>query len=278
MDAEFSTHPAKSQGLSAVKPSSKLPFYWLVFSALLWGTPIVLFLYIPLSLIEKTLPKKSRPRALLYAARKRLFSSMVYSYLKMQRFFNPCYELEELKELEKNKEKFLLVSNHRSHLDVFLFLSKIDGLQVVAKKALFSVPILNIMMILTKQIPAEKGDWKSLEKATQIMRERLNNGERVLVFPEFKRCEANFMGINSYSMLPFQIAIQEGLKVLPMVVHGTDSVWPKGSLHFRVKKQVQRVVALEAIDAKNFESAKDLRDKVYNLSQNKFKELNTLEL
>lgn len=198
--------------------------------------------------------------------------------MRMQRFFNTDFELTELRKLERSKEKFLIVSNHRSHLDVFLFISKIDGLQLIAKKALFKVPVLSLMMKLTRQIPAEKGDWKSFEEATQIMQQRIHEGERLLVFPEFKRCESGQLGMNTYSTLPFQIAMKENAKVLPVVVYGTDKVWPKGSLHLKSLNQKQYVVALEAIDSSTFASAKDLRDKVFEISENKLKELAAREL
>jgi 1-acyl-sn-glycerol-3-phosphate acyltransferase len=128
------------------------------------------------------------------------------------------------------------------------------------------------MMILTRQIPTEKGDWKSLQEAAQTVQKRLQHGERVLIFPEFKRCEGNFEGVNPYSMLPFQIALHEKVKILPLVVYGTDHVWPKGSLNLNTKPK-QRVIALEAIDTKLFESAQELRDKVYSMTQNKVMEL-----
>ncbi len=196
---------------------------------------------------------------------------MVGVYMSLQKFYKPDYRLEELRKLEKNNETFLMVSNHRSHLDVFLFLTQVEGIQVLAKKALFSVPILNWMMILTEQIPAEKGDWKSLEAATQIVHQRIQNGKRVLIFPEFKRCEAGLEGVNSYSMLPFQIALKEKVKILPFVVLGTDKVWPKGTLNLNVKPK-QLVIALEPLDATQYDSAKELRDKVHSMTQNKIRE------
>jgi len=279
MGTEFSTPSDKSQELSSearphenAERKANFHLYWLVISALLLGTPIVLFIYLPLALPEKLFPQNSKPRQAIHHLRKKIFRLMVSIYMSLQQFYKADYRLDELRKLEKSNERFLMVSNHRSHLDVFLFLTQVEGIQVLAKKALFSVPILNWMMILTEQIPAEKGDWKSLEAATQIVHHRIQNRKRVLIFPEFKRCEGGLEGINSYSMLPFQIALKEKIKVLPFVVLGTDKVWPKGTLNLNVTPK-QLVVALEPVDATHFESAKDLRDKVYSLTQNKIREL-----
>lgn len=296
MATEFSTPNDKSQGLSLelekqenaqrnieLNPNSHLPeaipsrkanihLYWLVISALLLGTPIVLLLYLPLALPEKLFAKGSAPQKAIHKLRKIIFMKMVGAYMSLQKFYKAEYRLDELRKLERSNERFLMVSNHRSHLDVFLFLTQIEGIQVLAKKALFSVPILNWMMILTEQIPAEKGDWKSLEAATQIVHQRIQNGKRVLIFPEFKRCEGGLQGLNSYSMLPFQIALKEKVKILPFVVLGTDQVWPKGTLNLNIKPK-QIVLALEPIDTVQYDSAKELRDKVHSMTQNKIREL-----
>ncbi|MEZ4814364.1 MAG: 1-acyl-sn-glycerol-3-phosphate acyltransferase [Bdellovibrionota bacterium] len=266
----------KSQGPSTTSKAStraNLHFYWLVLTAIAWGAPIIISLYLPLALIEKLIGRKTKLGKYIYNFRKKLFANGIYAYLCMQKFFKPHYDLKELRTLEEKNERFLIVSNHRSHLDVFLFIAQIKGLQLLAKKSLFKVPLLNIMMILTRQIPAEKGDWKSLEAATLILQQRIRAGEKVLIFPEFKRCEAGLLGTNAYSLLPFRLAIQEKIKILPLVVYGTDQVWPKGSLKLKTQNVRQNVVALQVIDSQNYQSAKELRDKIQALSQDKYVEL-----
>jgi 1-acyl-sn-glycerol-3-phosphate acyltransferase len=264
MHRELSTTPANSQAITPLSESAwptraNFSFVMLVLTALIWGGPIILSIYIPVCLIEFLFPKSSSARKSLRQFRKKIFSRGIFIYLKMQSWFDPYFELAELRKLEATGEKFLLVSNHRSHLDVFLFISQIDGLQLLAKRSLFYVPVLGMMMRLTRQIPAEKGDFKSLDQATQTIRTRLQRNERVLIFPEFTRCPPGSRSVKSFSLLPFQIAMQENIKILPLVVSGTDDIWPKGSIFLRASNRKQKVVALQPIDAREFSSVDELR-------------------
>ena len=97
----------------------------------------------------------------------------------------------------------LLVSNHRSHLDAFLLLSRIQGLRLLAKRSLFSVPGLGWLMRLSGQIPAKSGDIRSFMDAMNKIRDRISRGETVHVFPELTRCPGGFKGLLAFSRAPF---------------------------------------------------------------------------
>jgi 1-acyl-sn-glycerol-3-phosphate acyltransferase len=81
----------------------------------------------------------------------------------------------------------LTVSNHRSHLDVFVLLAKIPGIHVLARKSLLWCLPLAPMLLVTRQILVPRGDASAYLKAMDTIRERLENGETVHVFPEMTR-------------------------------------------------------------------------------------------
>ena len=276
MVAEFSTSPSNSQGIRELPTRPNLAFVWLALSGFIWGAPIILSIYLPLAFLELFLAQKSALRIKCRKFRKKVFADAIFAYLRMQKWFHIDADLEELRKLEESQERFLLVSNHRSHLDVFLFISQIHGLQILAKSALFYVPVLGFMMKVTRQIPARKGDFKSLDRAFALIRKRMMNGERILVFPEFTRCEAHWKDVNSYSLLPFQLAKKENIKILPLVVSGTDEIWPRGSLYLRASHRKQKVVALAPLSPGEFSSVDEFRNKVHKLTREKLlEELNT---
>lgn len=163
--------------------------------------------------------------------------------------------------LPRQPGRMLIVSNHRSHLDAFILLSRIVGIRILAKDSLFRVPFLGIMMRLMDQIPVRSGHIESYFAAMDVVRERLRGGETVHVFPELTRCERGMKGVRNFSLLPFQVAIQEKVSVLPVVFKGTDSAWGKGQkrIHFRAPI---RAHALEPIDASSFSSAQELKNVV----------------
>jgi 1-acyl-sn-glycerol-3-phosphate acyltransferase len=155
----------------------------------------------------------------------------------------------------------LLVSNHRSHLDAFLLLSRVPGIRLLAKRSLFSIPFLGGMMRITRQIPTDRGDLSSFVGAMNEIQKRLEAGERVHVFPEMTRCEPGFSGTREFLLGPFHAAIRAKALVLPIVIRDTDAAWPKGRFGLSWREPVEvRALAPMALDG--FGSAEALRDEV----------------
>lgn len=144
----------------------------------------------------------------------------------------------------------LLVSNHRSHLDVFILLSRIPGIRILAKSTLFKVPFLGLMMRASRQIGVPRGQLGSWVLAMDEVKRRLLQGETVHVFPEMTRCTLGFKGIQPFTAGPFLAAIQGRAVVVPMVIKDTDQTWPKGQmgLYFRRPLQVRTLTPLKAGD------------------------------
>ena len=155
----------------------------------------------------------------------------------------------------------LFVSNHRSHLDVFLLISKIHGLRVFARRSLFSIPFLGVMMRLTRQIPADRGQLHSFVSGMEAVRKKLSEGERVHIFPELTRCKPGLKGTQSFVLAPFHAAIQEQVPIVPIVILGSDNVWPRGKSRIEYRQPIQ-VRTLKTIAPGEFQSAEQLRDEV----------------
>lgn len=155
----------------------------------------------------------------------------------------------------------LAVSNHRSHLDAFLLLSRIPNVRMVCKKSLFRLPFLGMMMRAMRQIPIRRGDVASYLDAMERVREGVRRGDSVHVFPEMTRCERGDVGTGSFHLAPFNVAFQEKAPVVPIVFLGTDEVWPKGVFGIAFRKPV-RVETLEPIDPRAFPSASALAAEV----------------
>jgi len=162
-----------------------------------------------------------------------------------------------LSELSPAARGCLLVSNHRSNLDVFILLSRIQGIRVLAKNSLFFIPFLGLMMRLSKQIPVRRGSTHSFLDAMDTACARIAGGDVVHVFPEMTRCERGFKGTLHFSLAPFRMAKRAEIPVIPIVFEGTDEVWPKSSLGLRFRKPV-KVRALPALDPRDFSSSQDL--------------------
>lgn len=152
----------------------------------------------------------------------------------------------------------LLVSNHRSHLDAFLLLSRIRGVRILARRSLFRVPGLGLMMRLCRHIPCERGDLGDFQAAFRAVRERLEAGEIVHVFPELTRCEPGHDGVRPFVLAPFHAAIQAGSPIVPVAIAGTDGAWPRGALRIASGRKIL-VRALAPLDPARYRSPDDLR-------------------
>jgi 1-acyl-sn-glycerol-3-phosphate acyltransferase len=136
-------------------------------------------------------------------------------------------------------------------------LSRVEGIRILAKSSLFRIPFLWPMMRLSKQIPVERGNLQSFFQAIDRVEALVTQGDTVHVFPEMTRCERGFHGTQSFSIAPFRSAMKGGFDVVPIVIEGTDEVWPKSAWGLRFRQPV-RVRSLKALDPKEFSSADEL--------------------
>jgi len=163
--------------------------------------------------------------------------------------------------LEKDKKGPLLVGNHRSTLDVYFLLTYVPGVRVLSKLALAAVPFLNFSMFITRQIFVHGNAADAYFKAMTPVAKGLARGDRVHVFPENTRCPSGYVGTQRFALAPFQTAIKQNIKIVPIVFSGTDAVWPKGSYKINAGRKVV-VKTLEPIEAGDYSSAQKLMQTV----------------
>jgi 1-acyl-sn-glycerol-3-phosphate acyltransferase len=169
-----------------------------------------------------------------------------------------------------SSQGLLLISNHRSTLDAFILLSRVEGIRIFTKKSLLLIPGIGFMMRMTRQIPARRGQIDSFFEAMDIVRQRLRNGEIVHIFGEMTRCEEGFPGVQRFSSYPFLLAIQENVSIVPIVFFETDHVWPKGSSALRFRHPI-KVKSLATINSGQFSSAEILKEEVRRVIETSFR-------
>jgi 1-acyl-sn-glycerol-3-phosphate acyltransferase len=188
----------------------------------------------------------------------KLFTVGVQFLLKVQPWLKARYEISLP---YKEHSRFITVSNHRSHLDMFLLLSQIPNIRVISKASLFKVPGLGFMMRMMRMIPIRAGNISSYWEAMNTAGHAAGQGERVHIFPEMTRCSQGAEGTGEFHLAPFRVAYQTGVPIVPIVFFNTDQTWPKNSFGLAYGHPV-RVKSLEMLSPKNFENAEALRDEV----------------
>lgn len=121
---------------------------------------------------------------------------------------------------------FVVVANHQSILDILLLSRMPREMKWVAKDELFRIPWVGTMLRMSGDIPIRRGDAESGGEALARAREYLARGMSVMIFPEGTRSKTG-------TLLPFKsgafrLALDAGVPVLPVAVHGTARGMPKG--------------------------------------------------
>lgn len=154
---------------------------------------------------------------------------------------------------------YLTVSNHRSHLDMFFILANIPNVRAVTKHSLFSIPFLSLFLRAMKMIPVVRGNADSYLQAMQTVKSASAAFDPVHIFPEMTRCSPYAKGTSEFQLMPFRVAQESKIMIVPLVFVGTDGVWPKGFFGLRPGRAVL-VKSLPPIDPSHFANAAALRD------------------
>ncbi len=120
---------------------------------------------------------------------------------------------------------YIVASNHRSHLDPPVLNSVFpEPLVFLAKEELFRPPLGWIIRHM-RAVPIRRGsgDVETLEMVLEL----LHRGCKVAIFPEGTRADpGKFLRPKPGVGL---LAIKSGIPVVPVLIEGTDRVFPRGS-------------------------------------------------
>jgi 1-acyl-sn-glycerol-3-phosphate acyltransferase len=125
-------------------------------------------------------------------------------------------------------QPYIFASNHVSWFDVPALAKILPRYKFVAKAELFKVPIFGRAMRAAGMVEIQRENRKAAFGAYDVAAERIRAGNSVVVFPEGTRGHA--YPLRPFKKGPFVLAIAAGVPIVPIVVHGTIEIMPKGSL------------------------------------------------
>lgn len=176
----------------------------------------------------------------------------LYSCFWAQIFFyaNPMWRLH----IEgRNKlpwhGKAVLVANHQSLGDILVLFGLYRPFKWVSKESVFRVPLIGWNMSFNRYVPLKRGDRQSVIAMLDACRAWLARGVPVLLFPEGTRSPDG--AVKAFKPGAFQIAVESGAPVYPIVVTGTADTLPKHGYLLR-KKADCRVRVLDPVDPARF--------------------------
>jgi 1-acyl-sn-glycerol-3-phosphate acyltransferase len=126
----------------------------------------------------------------------------------------------------EGKGPFVVLANHQSILDILLLSRLPREMKWVAKEELFRIPWVGWMLRMSGDIPIRRGDAESGGEALGRARTYLERGMSVMIFPEGTRSKTG--QLLPFKSGAFRLALETGIPILPIAVHGTARGMPKG--------------------------------------------------
>jgi 1-acyl-sn-glycerol-3-phosphate acyltransferase len=151
-------------------------------------------------------------------------------------------------------EVFIVMSNHKSLYDVPLLIESFPRtLRMVTKRELFRVPIWGPAMREAGFIEIDRQNKVRASRGIELAKTRLHQGINVWIAPEGTRSRTGHLG--KFKMGGFRLALDTGLRILPVAIRGTEKVLPADGLLVHRGASVELEFA-PPIDPAPFGSAK----------------------
>lgn len=121
-------------------------------------------------------------------------------------------------EIPENKN-FILMSNHRSYIDIFL-VAALTPAAMVGKAELKNWPLGKPGIKITGSILVDRSEMKSMIQTMNKIKESVTKGIPVVIFPEGTTYKGPLT--KPFKKGSFQIAANAGIPVIPMAIHFED--------------------------------------------------------
>jgi 1-acyl-sn-glycerol-3-phosphate acyltransferase len=156
----------------------------------------------------------------------------------------------------KRDRTYVIISNHKSMLDILVLYGLFRHFKWVSKKENFSIPIIGWLMKLNRYLEIDRGRLRSSARLMAKARQYLQEGNTLMMFPEGTRHPGDNFG--PFRDGAFRMAIENRVGLLPVILKGTANTIPKGSIVLTGK---QRMV-VKICDEIPYESFRDKDMKV----------------
>lgn len=187
-----------------------------------------------------------------------LYRVSMWSALAGIRFVGVRVQTQGLEKLDPART-YIYMSNHVSNLDPPILLPLIPRrTSVMAKKELFSYPILGKAMRLGSLVPVDRSNRDAGIAAVREASAVLQQGISMSIFVEGKR---SFDGkLLPFKKGPFYLAVENNVPVVPISIIGTHYVMPKR--RFSLKPGTVTIIFHDPIEPKDFGSREELMVRV----------------
>lgn len=196
-----------------------LSYIWLIFGTIILGPMVLLF---------------SGMKAYKIAD-----DIIVLWSLVLLKVFGVKYKVFGIENIDANLS-YVIMSNHRSHLDGPLLLSTLPiRFGFVIKRSLARIPIWGWAVTCARFVSIDRHDRTDSIRGMKQAASLVSSGRNILVFPEGTRSPTG-------DFLPFKkggavLAIESKVPILPVAIAGTYNILPRNAWWTRTGKAVVEV-------------------------------------
>jgi 1-acyl-sn-glycerol-3-phosphate acyltransferase len=142
-------------------------------------------------------------------------------------------------------QSYIFMCNHQSNFDIAVLLAHLPvQFRWLAKAELFRIPIFGRSMRAAGYISIDRFNRASAFDSIRAAAAKIKDGISVMIFPEGTRSLDG--KIRPFKKGGFVMAVDAGVPIVPIVLHGTRAIMPKGRLWFqpgRVTMDILRPIA-----------------------------------
>ncbi|MDR1898200.1 MAG: 1-acyl-sn-glycerol-3-phosphate acyltransferase [Prevotellaceae bacterium] len=186
---------------------------------------------------------------------------------------NPLWRIEYVcKANIDTRKSYVIVSNHQSMFDICLIYKIPLVFKWVSKKEVLKIPFVGWLLKFHGDILIERGGSQSAKEMFKKAEQWVNKGCSISIFPEGTRSKDG--EIHPFKEGAFMIAKMNKLPVLPVIVEGTNKVFPPGGFLFGGCAK-GKIHVLQEISAETVASMKtrDLSNMIYQIMKEEHKKL-----
>ena len=154
---------------------------------------------------------------------------------------------------------YIFMSNHVSNIDPPILVPLIPGrTSVLAKKAIWRIPILGKALDMAEIVPVERENRDSAIQSIRRAGEVMRHGINMTVYPEGTRSRDG--RLLPFKKGPFHLATETGFPIVPVTILGTFEMMPKGQAF--VKSGTATLVFHPPIDPGKYATREELMEAV----------------
>ncbi len=158
----------------------------------------------------------------------------------------------------------IYMCNHQSNFDIPVLLAYLKvQFRWLAKAELFRIPLFGFAMRRAGHISIDRTDRQAAFISLKTAAKTIREGASVIIFPEGTRSPDG--NISPFKKGGFVMALDSGIPIVPVILHGTRSIMPKKQL--RIVPGTVVVEITEPIDISGYtkENKEALMDRIRNI-------------